>query len=447
MAFFYGIRGNKTVKSKTCLQEFIKYSSLNILGMLSLSCYILADTFFVSKGLGTNGLAALNLAIPLYSFINGAGLLLGMGGATKFSILKSQKEKKNANRVFTNTCALALFIAISFSIIGLVFSDVIAKTLGANITIFQMSKTYIQILLLFSPMFIFNNILLCFVRNDGSPHLSMLAMIGGSMSNIILDYLFIFPFDMGIFGAAFATSLAPIISMLLLSPYFFKKRNTFCLVKCKLSKKICTVVFASGLPTFITEVSSGFVMIVFNTIILHIQGNTGVAAYGIIANLSLVVIAMYTGIGQGMQPLLSHNYGLRNVVNVKAILKYAVVLIIGLSSIIYLFIFFQAHEIVAIFNSENNTVLEQIAVTGVQIYFTGCVFAGINIILSVYFTSTENVFPAHVISILRGFVITIPLAFLLSNLAGGIGIWFVFVITEGIVSIIGIILYWRFKRE
>ena len=102
------------MNNTNCFKDFVKYSSLNVLGMIGLSCYILADTFFVSKGLGADGLTALNLAIPIYSFVHGSGLMIGMGGSTRYSILKSQNDREAANRTFTNAVILALCFAITF---------------------------------------------------------------------------------------------------------------------------------------------------------------------------------------------------------------------------------------------------------------------------------------------------------------------------------------------
>lgn len=435
------------MNNTNCFKEFVKYSSLNVLGMIGLSCYILADTFFVSKGLGTNGLTALNLAIPIYSFIHGSGLMIGIGGGTKYSILKSQNDNEAVNRTFTNAVILALGFAIVFFVIGFFFSEKIVQMLGADEAVFQMSKTYIQVIFLFAPMFIMNNVLLCFVRNDGAPQLSMIAMLVGSLSNIVLDYIFIFPFKMGIFGAVLATGLAPVISMFVLSPFFFKKKNYFHLKKCKISIKLTKSIFSSGLPSLITEVSSGIVIIVFNIIILRLQGNVGVAAYGVIANLSLVIMAIYTGVAQGIQPIISSNYGAGNRANVQAILRYAMTTVFVISGIVYFYVFFSASQIANIFNSEHNTVLQSIAVTGLKYYFTACLFAGFNIILSVYFTSTEHALPAHIISILRGFVIIIPMAFLLSAIGGMIGIWCAFPATELFVSMIGFTLYLLYKNK
>lgn len=435
------------MKSTRYFRDFAKYTSLNVLGMLGLSCYILADTFFVSKGLGANGLTALNLAIPIYSFIHGSGLMFGMGGATKYSIAKGQNDTITANKIFTNTVLLALSFAAVFFIMGLFFSGTIIRILGADEVIFEMSKTYLQVILLFAPMFILNNVLLCFVRNDGAPQLSMLAMLGGSFSNIILDYVFMFPLGMGMFGAVLATGLAPVISMMILSPFFIRKQNQFRLVKCRLAVKLTSGIFSSGLPSLITEMSSGIVMIVFNAIILRLQGNIGVAAYGVIANLSLVVISIYTGIAQGIQPLLSSYHGKGERGQVQVFLKYALTTMLLVSGVIYAIVFFASPQIAGVFNSEQNEVLQNIAIRGLKIYFTACVFAGFNIIISIYFTSTEYARPAHIISILRGFVVIIPLSFLLSSIGGMTGVWFVFPVTELIVAGIGCVIYLGFRKR
>lgn len=424
-----------------CFKDFAVYSSLNVLGMIALSCYILADTYFVSKGLGTNGLTALNLAIPIYSFIHGSGLMIGMGGGTKYSIYKSQNEIKSGNRTFTNAVYLAAAFAVIFVLIGIFFPGTIVSLFGAKDSVFDLSKTYLQVILLFAPAFLMNNVLLCFVRNDGAPQLSMAAMIVGSLSNVVLDWVFIFPCNMGIFGAAFATGLAPVISMIILSPHFLRKKNEFHFTKCKLQGKLSIGILSSGIPSLVTEVSSGIVMIVFNSIIMGIQGNIGVAAYGVIANLSLVVMAIYTGIAQGIQPLVSRNHGFKKYANIQSVMRYALITMLIFSAIIYSVVFFATSQIVNIFNSEHNDMLQNIAIQGLRLYFIACPFAGFNIIISVYFTSTEHPRPAHLISILRGFIIIIPMAFLLSFIAKLFGVWCAFPVTELIVATIGMIFY------
>ncbi len=424
----------------SCLREYTKYATLNVFGMLGLSCYILADTYFVANGLGSNGLAALNLAIPIYSFIHGTGLMLGMGGATRYSMMKSQGEEEGKNRVFTHTMILGGCFAVLFVLLGLFGSEQITRLLGADEAVFSMCHIYLKVMLLFSPAVLLDDIMLCFVRNDGAPQLSMAAMLTGSFSNIVLDYLFIFTFRMGIFGAVFATGLAPIISLLVQSRFLIRRRNQFHFTKCASDRTVLRHIFAGGAPSLVAELSSGIVMIIFNMVMLGLEGNTGVAAYGVIANLSLVVIAIYTGIAQGIQPLLSRYYGMRDPVCIRKIFQYAVITVLVLSFLIYAGMFFGASEITAVFNSEKNAEMQLIAAKGIRLYFTGCIFAGFNIVLAICFTATDKAGPANLISLLRGFVLIVPMTFLLALLGGVTGLWLSFPVTELLVSIAGILL-------
>lgn len=429
------------MKEKTMLREFVQYVALNICGMIGLSCYILADTFFVSRGLGANGLTALNLAIPIYSFVHGSGLMLGMGGATRYSIYRGQGDARSANRVYSNTLyAMAVFAAV-FMVMGISLSEKLTLMLGADNEIFGMTKTYLQVILLFSPAFTANDCLLCFVRNDGNPKLSMAAMLAGSLSNIVLDYLFIFPLHMGIFGAVLATGFAPMISLGVLSGHWITKRNQFHAEKVKPSLKSAGDIISLGIPALVAEVASGIVMIVFNAVILKLQGNVGVAAYGVIANLSLVVTSVYTGIAQGIQPIMSRFYGYGDEKSIKQTLKYAVRLMLFVSGGIYLIFLLAANPIAGVFNSERNAQLQQIAETGLKLYFTAIPFAGFNIVISTYFTSSEKALPAQIVSLSRGFIVILPMAFLMSALLKMTGVWLSYPLTEGMVALTGILLY------
>ena len=429
------------MSNKTVMTDFIKYVSFNIMGQLAYSCYTLADTFFVSSALGADGLAALNLAFPVLCFINGIGLMIGIGGGTKFTVSKIKGEKMGADRVFTNALCLVLLFSLLFVLMGAFLSERISRLLGADETIFAMTNTYLKTMLFFAPAFLTNHLLQCFIRNDGSPSLSMAAMIIGSLSNVVLDYVFIFPLEMGIFGAILATGMAPVISIAVLSPYIIKRKNSFHLTKCLPELKLLCSVLSCGLPSLVTEASSGIVMIVFNTIILKLQGNVGVAAYGIVAAISLVAVAIYTGLSQGIQPIISKSYGLQNKYAVKAIFRYSLLTAAVLSAVIYSVIFFGAEQITMVFNSENNEMLRQIAVKGLKIYFISCPFVGLNIVVSTCLTSTENPKPANIISVLRGFIVIIPMAFLMSALFEMLGVWLAFPLTELIVAVIGAVLF------
>lgn len=422
------------------LKNFAKYVSLNILGMIGLSCYILADTFFVSKALGATGIAALNFSIAIYSVIHGTGLMIGIGGASRFSILKSQHDDQQANIVFTTSAKLGILLGVIFLLLGVFGSKSVALSLGADESTLPMTQTYLTTILGFAPFFIMNNILLAFVRNDNNPNLSMKAMLTGSFSNIVLDYIFMFPLGMGMFGAAFATGLAPIISIGILSIHFIKGDNNIRLAHSRINRNVISDVTRLGLAAFISEVSSAVVLITYNLVILRLEGNLGVASYGIVANIALVGIAIFTGIAQGIQPLVSRGYGMGNRIILKKVIKYALITSLSITAIIYATVFFNADAIIEMFNSEQNAAIAQIAKVGLRLYFIGFFFAGINIIMSMYLSATERAVEAFAVSIARGCVILVPIVLLLSNLMRMTGIWFAFVLTEGVVTLITIVI-------
>ena len=421
------------------LHIFIKYVSLNVLGMIGLSCYILADTFFVARGIGSDGLTALNIAIPIFNFVNGIGLMLGMGSATKYAILKAQNKNNEANVIFTNSLIYILIIAVLFITLSIFFTSYIAYILGARDNIHTMTNIYIKMILLFSPMFMLNNVLLGFVRNDNHPKLAMIAMLMGSLFNIIFDYIFIFPFNMGIFGAVLATVFSPIVSILILSILFIKKKNSFFIVKPNISFRKFFEISSLGISFLITELSSAFVMVAFNIIILNIAGNVGVAAYGITANIALVIIAIFTGMGQGVQPIISINYN--NQDNINKIYKYAIILSTSISVIVYIITYVFANEITYIFNRDNVEELQRISVNGLRIYFTAFIFVGYNIITCVYFSAKDKAKPAFIISILRGFIFIMPLIFILSSVFNMTGVWLSFPTAEILTSIFSLIFF------
>lgn len=432
------------MKNKGYLYEFIKYSSLNALGMIGLSCYILADTYFISKGMGADGLAALNLAIPVYSFMHGCGLMIGMGGATKYSIGKSRNGTDGG--VFSSAAVMAALLAAAFMITGGVFSGKIAAALGAEGSVYEMTEIYLRIILLFAPAFLANDLLICFTRNDGEPRLAMAAMLTGSISNVLLDYIFIFPLDMGITGAVLATGLAPVISIAVLSMHIIRRRNGFGLKKPQNIHRHIFSVLSLGFSSLVTEVSSGIVILIFNVILLGISGNIGVAAYGITANISLVITAVYTGIAQGMQPVVSRAYGASDNKGAALVLHYSFAASFIISVVSYSIIFFFAENIASAFNSDGNEMLQSIAVPGLKIYFTGVLFAGFNIMLSMYFAAVERAVPSQILSLLRGFVLISSAAYILSSLLGITGVWLSFPVAEAVSSIIGAALYIIYLR-
>ena len=428
------------------LQEFGKYVSQSVFSQLGVSCYILADTYFISKGVGADGLTALNLAIPVFSVMNGCGFMLGIGSGTKYGIMKGTGNEKRGDVLFTSSLCVVTVLAVIFMLIGLLASDPITVLAGANAEVYDMTRTYLQVILLFSPMFMINNLLGAMIRNDGNTSLAMTAMLSGCLFNIVFDYIFVFPMGLGLFGAVLATAVAPIISILILLQHFVKKKNQFRLIRVRPELRLVASAAGLGVPSLVTEVSSGLVIAVFNLLILGLAGNVGVAAYGVVANISIVVIAIYNGIAQGVQPLLSREYGRSQEKNVHRFLGWAMMLTVILAMVIYVGIYWNADVIAMIFNSGRDMDLQRIAVEGLKIYFTACPFVGANILLAIYFAATDQAAPAQMISLLRGLIVIIPLAFIMANVAGLTGVWMTFPLTELVVCVVACGLYKKMKR-
>lgn len=403
--------------------HFYRYISMSVLGMLGAAVTILTDTFFVADKLGVNGLAALNLTICIFGLINGLGILFGIGGATYYSILRARSEIKKANSIFTTAFCLSFGIGIVLCLIGIFFSKPIVLFLGAENEILPMADIYMKTILCFSPFFILRHLYISFIRNDGNPKLAMLAMLIGSATNIILDYVFMYPLNLGIFGAAFATALTPVTGLLICLTHLLCKQNQFHFTKTLLCvseiKKLC----GFGMASFINEFSSGIVLLVFNILILKHSGNIGVAAYGVVANLALIVLAIFTGVSQGVQPLLSTAYGEGDTSHIQFIFRHGIAVSAVIGTLVFLSTLYFAPEMIETFNQEHNIELQTIAERGLKIYFVSFLFLGYNFMTTARFSATEYVSHSLKLSFFRGCIGIITIVILFSCLWGLDGIW------------------------
>lgn len=421
---------------------FAKYVSLNIAGMVGLSCYILADSYFISKSQGANGLTALNLVLPIYNLIFATGSMIGVGSAIRYTIAKSRDMKDAGDYVF-NSVFFNILVGLIFSAVGIIFPDKILILLGADSEILSIGKSYTQIFMSFSPCFMLNYTANAYVRNDGAPNTAMAATLISSLFNIVFDYILMFPLNMGMNGAALATALSPVVGILICMTHFMSEK---CSIKIKICRPSFKKLFAScqvGTSAFVTEISSGVITMTFNFIILGLAGNTGVAAYGIVANIALVAAAFSNGIAQGSQPLISQSFGMKKFDEVKSLRKMSILTALITSAVIYVLIAAFAVSITDIFNSEGNELLAKYSITGIRLYFTGIIFAGINIVGSSFFSAVENVSAAFIVSVSRGFVMILIFSFLLSALFGMNGVWLSYTAAEAVTAIIMAVFLFR----
>lgn len=418
-------------KSKSIEAEFARYVAPSMLGLAGNSCYILADTYFISLGMGSLGLASLNIALPFFNVVFGLGAMVGVGAGTRYAL----RQDENA---FTQALWLDFFFSIPFLLLDLA-PQKLAALLGAEGEVLQVTSEYLWVVLLFAPFFMLNYNVQAFVRNDGSPQLVMMGTLLGSLFNIVFDYIFIFPMGVGMFGAALATGCSPIVSLATLSTHFLRRKNNFHVKKIFLKKSAAADIMHLGSASFVTEVANGVVIFSFNAILLRLAGNIAVAAYGVTSNIALVVAALFSGISQGMQPLLSRECGQGNTQNVRKLLKVGLFSGLCLAGVMYLCLFAGTDGVIAVFNSEHSAELAAIAKPGVRLYFLYLFAGGANIVLSAYYSAVGQAGKGFAIAILRGLVLIVPMAFVLSHFFGITGLWLSLAVTDVLVLLFAVL--------
>lgn len=417
----------------------LKYMLPSVIGMLGLSMCIFLDTMFVGRGIGNLGLAALNVGIPIYSLFNSIGMIFGVGGATALAISLGKKRYNSADEIFTFSMVASLFIGIIITIIGVVFLEEIAILLGASIETLPLVKDYLGVVLSTSVAFIIIITLGVFVRNDGNPKLAMWAVVFSNITNIVLDYIFIMPLEMGMRGAALATAIAQFVGIGVLLLHFILKKNKIKLVIKKISLRYAKRIFINGTPSFVTEISTGAVIFIFNVVIGRISGDVALSAYSIIANVALVFTAIFNGISQGIQPIIGVNYGAKNINRVLETYKITkkIAFISGL--VFFIIGVVKPRMLVLIFSTNSSEVME-IATQGIKLYFAAFIFMGINVVNIGFLQYIEKSKVSTVISFIRGFVLTITIISLFSKFFGITGVWITVPVVEIITLIISTIL-------
>ena len=423
-------------------KQFFKYVSQNIFGLLGTSCYILADTYFIAQAAGTDGVTLLNLCLPIYNFIFAIGSMIALGSATRYAIAKAQNDARG-QRYFSNAILCAVLASIPWMLAGAFVPGALLRLMGGDAGIVTLGIPYARIFLLFTPFFMCNYIVSAFVRNDGDPSLAMVATLSGSLFNVVFDYIFMFPLGLGLAGAALATAVSPIISIAICSRHFFKKENTLQFVRQMPSARLLGQSCQLGISGFVGELSSGVTTTVFNFLLLGLAGNVGVAAYGVVANFALVATAIFNGVAQGAQPLVSRCYGQNDHAGARKLLLLGSGTVLVLAAVLYAAVFGLTDTLVSWFNSENSVQMAQYAHTGMRMYFVGYFFAGFNIMAAGYLSAVNRPVEASITSICRGMVAIVACSLVLSAVFGMPGVWAAFPASELLTALLTLFLLRR----
>ena len=426
-------------------KQYFKYVSQNIFGLLGTSCYILADTYFISQAAGTDGVTLLNLCLPIYNLIFAFGSMIGLGSATRYTILQAQGDAR-AQRYFSNAIFSACILSVPFLLAGIFCPEALLRLMGGDAEIVALGVGYTRIFLLFTPFFMCNYIVSAFTRNDGDPSLAMVATLSGSLFNVVFDYIFMFPMGLGLPGAALATAVSPVLSICICSRHFFKKSNTLRFLRRAPSIRLLAQSCPLGVSGFVGELSSGVTTTVFNLLLLRLSGNVAVAAYGVIANFALVATAIFNGVAQGAQPLVSACYGKNDSQGARKLLFLGTGTALALAAVLYGVVVGFTDPLVAVFNSENSLQMAAFAHTGMRVYFVGYFFAGFNIVAAGYLGAVNRPAEASATSLCRGMVAIVVCSLVLSTLFGMNGVWAAFPASEALTALLTVVLLLKKKK-
>lgn len=421
--------GNQSVT-----KSFFQYLLPTFFGMMLMSVNIVVDGIFVGNGIGDVALASVNIAVPVFSVIISLALLIGVGGATLYSMAMGEGNVQQAQRYFTISAVFITMITIIVSIFSYIFIEPLALLFGANEETLPYALDYMKILILFSLVIAMEVMLSIFVRNDGNPTLAMMGMIVSAVFNIILNYVMIFVLGWEVLGAAIATVTATGLGLLVLATHFFKKGAQLRFVRFKVRLKEIKNISFLGFPSFLSEAGMGVFVIGYNVAMAYYLGTNGVAAFSVINYLHAFMFLGFLSIGSSIQPMISFYYGSRKLEKIRETVKIAERTAIGLGILFILIGYFGSDFLVSIFGVDSIEIYD-LATNGITLFFLGYLFMGINAVYMTYYQSIGRVKPAVGITFYRGFIILAITLLALPPLFGAAGIWLALPIAEAIVAI------------
>lgn len=434
------------MKQDSPAQLFRRYALPQMAGLLFNSVYFIVDGVFIGNRLGRDALAAAAVSVPVIEVLIALALALTGGASILIGRSVGQRKAQNARRVFALSLLMTLVLGVCTLSVGLFMPDRLARLLGATPDIMAPSVAYLRYILLFSPFLLLSFVLGGLVRTDGRPRLAMVAMIIGSLSNVLLDYVFMYPLNMGITGAALATGLGPVLSVLILLPHFLMRRGQLYLSRVRLNLREAGQLLLLGFPGFILEFTIGMLTLLHNLAILRQgYGELGLAAYLLIGYLMLMMLTVFLGLAEGLQPVFAYLHGAKQGDRLLALRRYALKVVTVIGVLLSLAIVLFSGHFYRLF-APGDAALTTFAATQSRWYFGGLFAAGLNILLIIYWQSTGQSLRALYISLLRCLVLPALLLFAVPDFAGRTFIWMAHSLSELLTAAAALLLL-RYKRK
>lgn len=402
--------------------SLLRFAFPTMIMMVFMSLYTIIDGIFISRLVGTDALSATNIVYPTISLMIAVGVMLATGGSAIITKKMGEKKEQEAREDFSFIVLTGVIIGLVFIVVGIVFIHPIVRLLGSTDGLMDYCVGYLGVSLLLAPACILQLLFQTFFVTAGKPVLGLVLTISGGVANMVLDYLFMGVFRMGVEGAALATGIGQLIPALVGVGYFLFVRHSLYLVKPKIRWSVLVESSFNGSSEMVTNLSGGIVTFLYNIIMLKLVGEAGVAAITIVLYGQFLFNALYMGFSMGVAPVISYNYGSKNNRMLKRIFKICMLFIAVSSVIVTMFALIMSPIIVGIFTPVG-TETYTLAKTGFLLFSLNFIFAGINIFASSMFTAFSDGKTSAIISFVRTFVLIVINILVLPALIGVNGVW------------------------
>lgn len=427
------------------LISLLQFALPTIVMMVFMGLYTIGDTIIISRFVNTDALSALNIVTPMINAIVGLGAMLATGGNALVARKMGAGNLKRASQDFTLIVIGGVILGALLTVFGILFIDNIIWMLGASELLFPYCKSYLFILLLFAPASMMEVLFQNMIVTAGRPGFGMILSISAGAINVLIDYLFVVELNMGIAGSAIGTGIGYLIPTFIGSLFFLTAQGTLCFKKPVLDFTVLWESCSNGFSEMVSQLATAVTTFLFNVMMMKLLGENGVAAITIIIYTQFLLTTLFIGFSMGVAPIISYNYGSKNVERWKKIFKICLYFICFSSILVFMIALSLKSPLVSIFSAEG-TPVHLIAKQGFLVYPIGFLFCGLNIFASATFTALSNGKVSAIISTLRTFVFTSLALLILPQYLGVFGIWIAVPFAELLTLFVSIALIIKNKN-
>ena len=419
----------------------LQFSIPAIIAMVLTSLITVVDGYFIGNYVGEQGIAAVNLGLPVIYLFLSVGLMVSVGGVAIAGMSLGAGDISACNQVFRQTVATTIVFSVLTGLLVALFFEPVLDILGAEGRVRGYFRTYYGILLLELVVMVVNSSFGMFIRGEGDPQYYMKVNIVSVLTNVALDYVFAVVFRIGIAGIAVASLISAVISLALILHFFRRRAKVYRLGRFSFSAAVLRRTLLNGSSEFVGEMSTGIAMFAYNYVIMRRIGVDGVTAFTIVGYVSYVFSMIVIGFGQGASPLVSFSYGARAHDLAGRLRKKTNMLVFGIGAVTFMVMVLLSGWYSGLF--VKNDAIREMVQDGMTIFMVSFFFSGVNAVTSFYFTSIGKAVESAVISLARGLVVLLACIFVLPAYLGMTGVWLAAPVTEIVTICISGVLVWR----